>query len=113
MKMNLRDLHLEESLSQTINGSLFKMDDIQESVSENDAVQPIAHNYDARNAESMKAAKVFAEKRLKELEGKSSPDVAALEAENENLRSKLDLIAQNAFEAKKAKLGAGPEDYYT
>jgi hypothetical protein len=102
----LKDLHLEESLTETVNGELFDLD-IQESVSEDSPVQPL-HKFRSDDVNSMRLAKQMAEENLKKLEGKDS-EKEALEAENEDLRSKIDLIAQKAFEKKKRELNAPDE----
>jgi len=107
----LRDLRLEESISETVNSTLFDID-IQEAIDET-VVQPLRKvaNFDVTNAESMRAARQLADEQLRKIESKTSHDVDVkiLEQENQELKEKLDLIAANEFERKKKSLGCSDE----
>jgi hypothetical protein len=69
--------------------------------------------YDPTNEEDMRIALGTAKKTLEDMEGKTDADAevekfkteAELEEENQQLKEKINLIATEAFESKKRKLG--------
>jgi hypothetical protein len=100
----LNQINYEESLNESYFEATF-----EESQGEIENGK-IIHKFNSQDPESMRQAAKTAQEIADRLEGKTQDvNVKVLEEENEDLRSKLDLIATQKFMEKKRSLGA-PDD---